>query len=334
MRLFSLFVLSTSLFAQLPATPAQPPLTPIDKLNLPKAENSYADAEPAQGASLNGNALFPVKDKEGVIAKARQATQDNKTDAEAWLARGRAEDSFMHYQESVETYSIGIRLFPDDIRFVQLRGRRQIILRKFDEAVKDLESIYPKAKTSFDVAYYLGIAYYLNNQHEKAAEVLGACEAQMLKPIPAENIRGMRTCDSLREDPNTRTAVIYWRYLALRRAGRMAEAKKYLGEVSELWELKSGKPFWDALMYFKGVKELNEIMGNANEGGSEFLTRSSAAAVYLFTEGERKQACGIWQRNALDTNWDRLGVILAEAEYYRNSSSACALYGSLIPGAK
>lgn len=335
MKVLLIPFLLAPLMAQLPATPQPPKLTPLDELKIPKAEETYANADRAQAASLNGNALFPAKDTAGDIEKVRKEAEANRDNAELWLALGKVQDNYMRYMDSVESYSYGVRQFPKDVRFLQMRGRRYLALRKFDLAVADLEKAYAVASKTYNVSYYLGIAYYMNDQHEKAAAVLGACESQMTKPSGGnENFHGMRGCDSLREDLDTRAAMIYWRYLALRRAGKMAEAKKYLDEASPLWQLKDGKPFWEALMYFKGVKELNEVLAGANEGGSAFLTRSSAAAVYLFTEGERKQACGIWQRNAMDTNWDRLGVILAEVEYYKNSATACALYGSQIPQMK
>jgi hypothetical protein len=69
-------------------------------------------------------------------------------------------------------------------------------------------------------------------------------------------------------------------------------------------------------------------MVGANEGTRDFLLRSSGVATYLFTEGERAKACGIWARNAMDQNWDHLGVLNSESEYWQNSRAACSLYGA------
>ena len=133
----------------------------------------------------------------------------------------------------------------------------------------------------------------------------------------------------MKEDPNWLVPLQYWRYLALRRSGAMAEAKKYLDEqVSGSLTISSSKPFYESLLFFKGVKEVNEMMAGANEGTRDFLLRSSGVATYLFTEGERAKACGIWARNAMDQNWDHLGVINAESEYWQNSRAACSLYGA------
>jgi tetratricopeptide (TPR) repeat protein len=322
------FVLFTFLVTLLRAqTP--PPLVPVEKLKVPVSEETPANAEQPQAASINGNALFGAKDKDGVIEQARRASEKSPNDAGLLLNLGRAEDSFLRFQASVGTYTAGIQKFPNDYRFLRYRGQRYISLRKFPEAIADLTKAAKMVRTSFDASYYLGIAYYLNGDHDKSQAELGRCEAQMRKPLDVqEDLLGSRNCESLREDPNFLVPLQYWRFLALRRAGKMDEAKQYLeSEVSALLEIKASRAFYDLLLFAKGSREINDMLRGANEGSREYLTRASGAATFLFTEGERAQACNIWSRVAMDTNWDHLGVINAESELYRNSKSACALYG-------
>jgi tetratricopeptide (TPR) repeat protein len=327
MRIWTMFLLISAAFAQQGVKP--PPLIPVEDLKIPKAEEGVADADQPQAGSLAGNALFGVKDKEGRIAKALDAMNGDMGNPELRLAAGRTQDALLRFNEAVDTYAGGVEKFPDDYRFLRMRGQRYISTRKFAEALVDLEKAAGMAPNSFDVSYYLGLAYYFNGDHAKSAAALGRCEDQIRKPLAKQaDLRGGRSCESIGKDVNFLVPLQYWRYLAFRRSGELAAAKKYLEEqVSAKLEVSGTKPFYDALLFFKGVKEINEMLAGANEGSRDFLTRSTAAATYLFTEGERAKGCSIWARNSMDQNWDHLGVINAESEYWRNSKAACSFYG-------
>jgi tetratricopeptide (TPR) repeat protein len=310
------------------AQTAPPPLVPLDKLTIPKAEEGVADADQPQAASLNGNALFGVRDKEGKITAALAAVTKDPSNPDLRLAAGRTIDSFLRFSESIPIYSEGITRFPKDYRFARLRGQRHISIRYFREAIADLEKAAAMAPNSFDAAYYLGLAYYFNGDHDRAAASFARCEAQTEKPLANKaDLLGGRSCETIRQDPNVIVPLQYWHFLALRRGGGKEPARNYLNSVDPNLTVSSARAFYDALLFFKGKKDISDLLAGANEGGRDFLTRSTAAATYLFTEGERAQACNIWARNAMDQNWDHLGVINSESEYWRNSRAACALYG-------
>ena len=327
MRVSLFLMLVMAGLAQQAAKP--PALVPLEKLNIPKAEESAQDADQPQAGSLNGNALFGFRDKEGRIASAIAALARNPNDPNLYLAAGRAQDSLLRYNESIGMYTDGLEKFPDDYRFLRYRGHRYLSVRKFREGVADLEKAVKMGPNSFDASYYLGLAYYFSGEHSKAAAEFGRCEDQIRNPLAVKNdLLGSRSCEAMKDDVNWLVPLQYWRFLALRRSGNMADSKKYLDEeVSAKLTITSSVPFYDSLLFFKGVKEVNEMMAGANEGTRDFLLRSSGVATYLFTEGERAKACGIWARNAMDQNWDHLGVLNAESEYWQNSRAACSLYG-------
>ncbi|WP_031498326.1 tetratricopeptide repeat protein [Bryobacter aggregatus] len=318
MYLFAILIFTLSASAQ---------LLPTDQAKPPVATETVAGSAQPQAASLGGNALFAPKDPDGRIAKAYEALAKAPNDPEEYVKAGRVMESVLHFRDAVTLYTNAIEKFPKDYRFYRLRGQRYITTRQFDLAIADLKTATSHGTGSFEPAYYLGLAYYFNGDHEKAAEEFGRCEAQMKKPVPgATHIAGNRTCESMRDDLNWLIPLQYWHYLALRRAGKMEEAKAYLDTVSPLLEIKASKAFYDTLLFFKGIKEINEMLQGANEGSREFLTRAAGTATFLFTEGERAKACSLWRRDSMDQNWDHLGVINAESEYFRNSKAACALY--------
>ena len=328
----TLILLLTSFAISLSVLAQEPKLVPLDKLKPDLPRESLAGAEQPQIASLGGNALFSLKDTEALVSAAEAAVSKDPTNPELLLKLGRTQDSIWRFRDATETYSSGIEKFPKDFRFYRMRGQRYISTRQFPKAIDDLQKVAKYAPGSFEAAYYLGLAYYFNGDHEKAASELARCEAQMKTPLTGAatgtQLEG-RTCESMREDKNRLIPVQYWRYLALRRAGLMSEAKKYLDvEVSPLLEIKGTTAFYDALLFFKGIKEINEMLAGANEGSRDYLTRASATATFLFTEGERAKACGIWRRDVMDPNWDHLGLINAESEYFVNSKAACALYAA------
>ncbi len=308
---------------------AKPPvLVPLEKLSIPKSEESAKDADQPQASSLNGNSLFGFKDNDGRIASAIAVLAKNSNDPNSYLAAGRMQDSLLRFNESIGTYTEAIEKFPADYRFLRYRGHRYLSVRKFREGVEDLEKAVKMVPNSFEASYYLGLAYYFSGEHAKAAAELGRCEDQIKKPLATKkDLLGGRSCEAMKDDVNWLVPLQYWRFLALRRSGDMAGSKKYLDEeVSSKMTITSSTSFYDSLLFFKGVKEVNEMMVGANEGTRDFLLRSSGVATYLFTEGERAKACGIWSRNAMDQNWDHLGVLNSESEYWQNSRAACSLY--------
>lgn len=325
MRLLILFpfLLSAS-FAQL----APPALTPVEKLKLPDTSEEQKNPDQPQFVSLSGNSLFGLRDEKGEIAAKQKAVEENPNEANAYIALGLMQDSYLRHAEAIQTYTQGAERFPQDWRFLRYRGQRLITARKFEEAIRDLEAAREKTKKSFDVAYYLGLAYYFKGEFEKAAGELGRCESQMKAPLPGEeDLRGLKSCEDAREDQSYQVPLMFWRYLALRRAGQLDQAKAYAEAVSPLWTLSANKAFYEALLYFRGTKDLSDMMEGSNEATRDYLIRSTGVAAHLFVEGERQKACAIWQRNSLDVKWNHLGVIAAESEFYRNSRAACALYG-------
>lgn len=314
---------------------APPNLTPVEKLKIPENQETAATADQPQVVSLAGNALFGLKDEKGEITPLLKKMEAEAENPDLIIQVGLAQDSFMRHKDAVNTYTIGVEKFPKDWRFLRYRGQRLISSRRFQEAVRDLEKAREFTKQSYDVAYYLGLAYYLLGDFDKAAGEFGRCEAQMKEPLsPPENLLGLTSCETGRENQAFVVPLQFWRYLSLRRAGKQAEAKAYIETVSPLWTLTSNKAFYDALLYFRGNKNITDMLEGANEATRDYLIRSTGVAAQLFTEGERQRACSIWQRNAMDAKWNHLGVLAAEAEYYVNSKAACALYTGAAPAKK
>lgn len=331
MRILGFFALAGMALAQV----KPPALTPIDKLKVPENKETYATADQPQVLSLAGVSLFGLKDEKGEIEQARAKFAKEPTNPQLLIEVGQLQDSFMRHADAVETYTLGIEKFPKDWRFLRYRGQRYISSRKFGAAIQDLEKARESTKQSYDVAYYLGLAYYFQGEYEKAETEFGRCEAQLKQPLGTpEDLLGLTSCEIGREEQAFLVPLMFWRYLALRRGGKMAEAKAYAEAVSPLWTLRSNKAFYDSLLFFRGTKEVTEMLEGANEATRDYLTRSAGVAVQLFSEGERQRACAIWQRNAMDTKWNHLGVIAAEAEFYGTAKAACALYGSLAPKAQ
>jgi tetratricopeptide (TPR) repeat protein len=326
MQLLCFFV-----FVALAAAQLTPPsgLTPIDQLKIPENKETYANADQPQVLNLAGVSLFGLKDDKGEIAAARAQSEKEPDNPRLLIDLGLLQDSYMRHSDAIATYSDGVAKFPKDWRFLRYRGQRWISLRKFANAIEDLEKARAVTKQSYDVAYYLGLAYYLSGEYEKADAEFGRCEAQLKEPLsPPEDLMGMTSCEVGREDRAFLVPLKFWRYLALRRGGKTAEAKAYAEAVSPLWSLRSNKAFYDALLYFRGNKDVLEMLDGANEATRDYLIRSAGVAVQFFTEGERQRACSIWQRNSMDSKWNHLGVIAAEAEYYLTAKAACALYSS------
>jgi tetratricopeptide (TPR) repeat protein len=264
-----------------------------------------------------GKAYFARPDSTGVIAKADKALLDGGEKADLLLAAARARDQFLRFADSIPLYTRGMQAFPEDVRFPRFRGHRLISIRRFDAALVDLKTAAELAPSSFDVAYHLGLAYYLRGDYNHAAREYNRCLAMGDKPKP-EFLRGLpegwRSCYAL--DDDSRVALSDWTYRALRRAGKHAEAKQLLERISESMKVKENTSYWKALLFYKGVRTEEQILAHPHNNNA-IATVGYGVAVFHRLEGRNDRACELLQRIVNEENWSAFGLIGAETDLSR-----------------
>ena len=74
-------------------------------------------------------------------------------------------------------FTHGIEKFPNEARLYRFRGHRYLSLRRFNDAVADLERAVVLDSTNYDIAYHLALAYYLTRRYDDAVAAIDKCVA-------------------------------------------------------------------------------------------------------------------------------------------------------------
>ena len=264
-------------------------------------------------------AMTPLEDKDGIVKKADEELAAKPDDPELILAAGLARDKVWRYTESIELYTRGAKLAPQDFRFLRYRGHRYISTRQFGKAVEDLEKARHLAPNSYDVAYHLGLAYYLRGQFDKAAAEYARCMSQAGQEAGPALPGGAKRCAEVANDADARIGMTEWRYRALRRAHKDAEAEKLLETVPEELELKESAPYYQCLLFSKGLRTEKALLDPSQMKGNLFPTLGYAVANYYLLEENPRKACPLLRKVASDPAWNAFGAIAAEVELARGA---------------
>jgi tetratricopeptide (TPR) repeat protein len=217
-------------------------------------------------------------------------------------------------------YARAIGAAPNDVRAYRFRGHRYISTRKFDLAIKDLERAQTLAPSSFDVAYHLGLAYFMSGQFPAAAKTYRACLDRRTPgpPLPA----GWRDCAA--QDDESRIGITDWLYRSLRRAGQAGEAKALLDGVSQGLAVKENEAYYRALLFYKGARTEAQVLPDEAFKENTGVTVGYGLANFYLAEGQAPKACALMRRLVEDeAHWNAFGYIGAEADLTR-ANGPCA----------
>ena len=292
-------------------------------LEAQQKETQPRGGAPPEVVSALGRTFYAQPDAKGEIARADAALANDPANVDLLLAAARARDGALQFNAAIELYSKGIAAAPGDARLYRFRGHRYISTRRFEAAVKDLEKAATLSPASFDISYHLGLAYYLKGEFRRAADEYARCwamaEKKQAPPGAAEKLpAGWRSCADWNDD--TRVAVADWRYRALRRAGRQAEAGRVLEAISPEMQVKENLSYFQALLFYKGLRREEEILDRAKLEGNQLATIGFGVANFHLVEGRIAPACALWREIVAGETWNAFGFIAAETELARGGA--------------
>lgn len=275
---------------------------------------------PAQTVEVTlpgGKAFSGQPDPKGEAARAEKLLAEPT--AANLLAAAKIYDDLWWFSKSIPVYTRGSQLFPADFRFLRFRGHRNLSTRRFREGAADLERARRLAPDSFDVAYHLGLAYYLEGNFKKAAEAYGRCLAAAGKPaVGAALPEGLRGCHELDRQDNSRAAITEWMYRSLRRAGRHTEAAKLLDGIREGMTVTTNATYYHSLLYYNGLRtEASILPATGAAAGNTFSTSAYGVAVHHLMEGRKARGCELLTAIVAERAWNAFGLIAAEADLAR-----------------
>ncbi len=254
------------------------------------------------------------------LAAAEWAFQsDPSLENTVWLGRRLA--YLFKLPEAIEVYSRGIERFPDAYELYRHRGHRYISMRRFAEAIADLERAAalaegrpvtieadgipnrlnrPTSNSHFNIWYHLGLAYYLTGRYDEAA-------------IAYE------TCQVYSDNPDSWCATADWYFMTLQRLGRVADASRLLETIDVDMEIIESDAYHRRLLMYKGVFQPEDLLKvevdhEDEERLLDLVTQGYGVGNWLLSQGQKSRAEAIFQKILNTDYWSAFGYIAAEVD--------------------
>lgn len=252
-------------------------------------------------------------------ARAQAAARPNDADALIWVGRRTA--YLGRYRDAIEIFSEGIRRFPTDARMYRHRGHRYISVRRFDDAIADFERAkqlmagrpdevepdgqpnarnIPIGSLQSNVWYHLALAHYLRGDWENA-------------------IRAARSGLTVSTNPDRLVSQTHWLYMALRRAGRSAEAAAVLDPIRDDFDIIENQSYYQLARMYKGslTPSASDSMLAAGVRNPSDASLAYGVANWHLYNGDTTRAVRGFERLLASGQWASFGYIAAEADLAR-----------------
>jgi tetratricopeptide (TPR) repeat protein len=288
-----------------------------------RSPSADAPAGP-EAISLLGVPLHAIRDTAGVMARADAELAADPDNVTRVINAGIARATARRFNSAIEMFTRGIERFPDEARLYRFRGHRYLSLRRFDDAVRDLERAVALDSTNYDISYQLALAYYLTQRYADAVGVIDRCMAIAENPkwqaVEEARVNPIwyRSCMSLKTDHDGRVAMLDWQYRSLRRAGKHADARRLARAIREGWTVDENAPYYRALLFYRGIRDETSTLDSlAAAGGLAFVTGAYGVANWHLMEGDTARARTLFERIVSGDQWPAFGFIGAEVDLAR-----------------
>ena len=254
-----------------------------------------------------------------VAARLDLAARPDDPDALIWV--GRRLGYLGRYSAAIDTFTEGIRRFPNDARMYRHRGHRYISVRELDKAIADFERAaelmagrpdevepdgqpnarnIPIGSLQSNVWYHLALAHYLKGDWDAAA-------------------RAARSGLRVSSNPDRLVSQTHWLYMALRRAGRASEAAAALAPIRDDFDIIENDSYYRLVKLYKtGVPEavvdsvLSSLAGTPSDASFAY-----GIANWVLYNGDTTRAVRAFEQLLRGGSWASFGYIAAEADLAR-----------------
>ena len=241
---------------------------------------------------------FADADTGRVVARAESLAANDPSNVATLIELGLAQARIRRYRESIQTFSRGIRLAPDNPILYRWRGHRYISIRELDRAVADLVNGNARDSTNYDILYHLGVAHYLRGDFDSAASAFA--RAQRRAP-----------------DDNELAGSTDWLWMSLSRAGRHAEARAALAAIRDGMRVTSAGAYRKRLSMYQGVILPEDLIESSDTSDIAVATLSYGVGNWYLIQGDTTAARLWFQKSVASGGWPAFGFIASEAELKR-----------------
>lgn len=270
--------------------------------------------------SLAGEPLFSSPPSEKILKQLQEKEEkyrNNDQDPDNIIWYGRFTAYAGNYQDAINIFSEGIGKFPDDARFYQHRGHRYITIRKFDEAIKDLEKAseliqddpneiepdgipnaqnIPISSLHGNIWYHLGLAYYLNGDLARALTAYVNC------------LRSTNNDDNL-------VSATHWIYTILCRTNEKDDLSLILSQISDQLNVIENHSYYQLCRLYKGDISPDEAIRDIPEGSAKDAIDYGIARWYA-CKGDADRSQELLYDILSRPGWSSFGYIAAEADIF------------------
>jgi tetratricopeptide (TPR) repeat protein len=261
---------------------------------------------PLELTSKLGRKLYALPDDTAVIEARKKLATDPKN-PKLVLALSLAEAGRKQYREAVATDTKGLAASPNNVSLLIERGHREVGLREFAAAQRDLQraaTLDPKQLGAF---YHLGLAHYFQGQFPAAAEAFGKGRAL------ASNNDDLIDCSN-------------WLYVSLRRANKPEEAAAVLRRITP--DVKNKEPhlafYLRLLRLYQGAMKEQQVLPpkptSPNDTEAELAYDTVAYGIgnwRLYHNHDSKGAEELFKQVVTGDAWNAWGFVGSEVELAR-----------------
>jgi len=256
---------------------------------------------------------------EANLRSAEKKYKADSTNDEHIIWYGRRMAYLGKYKETIEIFTKGIALYPNNARFYRHRGHRYITLRCYDNAIADLkkaaeltrdqvdeieadgipnEKNIPTSTLQTNIYYHLGLAYYLKGDNRQA-------------------LLAWEKCLDISANDDMKVATLNWLNIVLRKMGRQKDADQHLLEVKDDMEIIENHDYFDILYMYKSSNDSKLVEKTQNQETLSDATLGYALGTYYQLKGNKEKAKELFEKVVAGKQWSSFGYIAAEAELVR-----------------
>ncbi len=248
-------------------------------------------------------------------AKAKFDRKQDNADSLIWYGRRTA--YLGRFQDAIDIYTQGIEKHPQDARMYRHRGHRYISTRQYSKAIADFEKATELIKDTEDqvepdglpndrniplstlhgnIWYHLGLAYYLQNDMEKALEAFS--NRTVTEKYPDNLVSGG-----------------YWLYMINRRLGNTEAAEEAIKDVTADMDIIENMSYHTMCLFFKGEITEEELTKETVGTSSSDVLAYGLGNWYLYEKQDTLKAKASYQKLLDKGSKYSFAYLVAEADY-------------------